>query len=139
MCPRNLALCFFCLLLLASGQLALPLVADSQTQSIGMLLKQAEMNLTRLELRLKERKTEVLNLQAELMRLSKDLTEARRLLAESQADLTETRNLLDSLSERYDLLLTAYNRLVRKNKIELWIWRGATALASGLFIISASK
>lgn len=151
MCPvKRLPLLLACLLLLSATAWAdppaTPQAAEPQSVNIGMLLKQAESSLVRLEKRLAERKAEVLSLQAELIRLSRELTLARELLEESRKDLTETRNLLDTLSQRYAELSEAFERYkqiseaeIRTSKRKLWLWRGLAALGAVGTIVGLSR
>jgi septal ring factor EnvC (AmiA/AmiB activator) len=122
---------------------ALPAYSQSQeTESQNILTRLQKVNsiLNELETRLQERKQDTLKLQSDLIALSTELTAARQLLDESQTDLTETRNLLDSLTERYNQLLTVYKTQSRKNKIELWIWRGVTvAELVAIIALAASR
>lgn len=122
---------------------ALPVYSQSQeieSQNILTRLQKVSSMLNELETRLQERKQDTLKLQSDLIALSTELTAARQLLDESQTDLTETRNLLDSLTERYNQLLTVYKTQSRKNKIELWIWRGVTvAELIAIIALAASR
>lgn len=142
-----LAFCFVLALLLLPvicwGQEEAPQSSESSNETIISLLNQSESNLILLSSRLKDRKAEVLSLQADLINLSMGLEQARQLLEKSRQDLSEMKNSLDSLYRKFVELQEYFNqyrieagKIIRNHKRELWIWRGATVLASGLLVVS---
>ena len=77
---------------------------NAPTMTLSQLLQTADASLTRLEIRLTERKAQIESLQADLLALQIQLAEASTLAAQSQSELTETLVSLQSLETRYKML-----------------------------------